>query len=331
MTRSADPERLEGGQFLSANPLYRHAAGYSNDTLDRSLDRSIWTAPPDCEITDDGYIRPISKDGAQKRVYRPLVDAPNLFLEFARLPYRNPDEEIVLDWVREYGLLGYGRDHRDDGRTASSFWSLEQWNLDLYGSKRGPADNVRTFFAEVELAAMILEAYEAILADNGNEALGRLFESQFHFPDEYLVTYEDEDGEIVERPLDAEESVSNEAALSFALSAVAKDVDSKLRYCHPGLDWWHIAKYGRDPSDLKQHWRFDNLAGAMYLQMWWLMGSRADIVRCQNPKCRRVISLAAPKEGARKTRNDKRFCDDACRQQYRYHTKIKPARLEARG
>ena len=119
--------------------------------------------------------------------------------------------------------------------------------------------------------------------------------------------------------------------LSFALSAVAKDVDSKLRYCHPGLDWWRIAKHGRDSSDLKQHWRFDNLAGAMYLQMWWLMGSRADIVRCQNPKCRRVISLAPPKEGARKTRNDKRFYDDACRQQIRYHTKIKPARLEARG
>src|SRR5215208_445885 len=349
MARSVDPQRLESGQFLSANPSYRHAAAKSGDPFDRTT----WTAPSNCEITHDGYIRPLSKDGAEKRVYRPLVDTPDLFLEFARQPYEECSEEVVRDWVRKYGILGYGREgeydygtdtnpwededlgsrgsvrgQKDEDSNQPTLWGFEQWDLDLYGSKSGPVDNVRTFYTEVELAATVLRTYEAILAADGKWAMERLFESRFHSPSDYVNSYEDEEGQIVEYGYYDEKSISNEAALSLALSAVAKHVDDKLRYCHPGLDWWYIAQHAKDHSDLKQHWRFDNLVGAMYLQMWWLMVSRADIVRCQNPMCGKIISLAPPQEGARKPRSDKKFCDDACRQQYRYHTKVKPARLE---
>ena len=57
---------------------------------------------------------------------------------------------------------------------------------------------------------------------------------------------------------------------------------------------------------------FDNLLGAMYLQMYWLMTSSDSIARCEH--CGWVILLGRPHPEGRKRRSDKRFCDDACRQ-----------------
>lgn len=65
-------------------------------------------------------------------------------------------------------------------------------------------------------------------------------------------------------------------------------------------------------------------AGAMYLQMYWLMAAGGNVTR--RKYCGRIISLTSPVPGARKTRQDKKFCDDACRQRHHYHTKTKPRR-----
>jgi hypothetical protein len=59
-------------------------------------------------------------------------------------------------------------------------------------------------------------------------------------------------------------------------------------------------------------WTFDNLLGAMHLQMYWLMASGGNVTRCEH--CGRIVSLARPHPEGRKRRSDKRFCDDACRQ-----------------
>jgi hypothetical protein len=65
------------------------------------------------------------------------------------------------------------------------------------------------------------------------------------------------------------------------------------------------------PSAVKLIWSFDDLLGAMYLQMYWILTSGGNLVRCEH--CKRVISLARPHPQGRKRRRDKRFCDDACR------------------
>lgn len=65
-------------------------------------------------------------------------------------------------------------------------------------------------------------------------------------------------------------------------------------------------------------------AGAMYLQMYWLMAAGGNVTR--RKYCGRIISLTSPVPGARKTRQDKKYCDDACRQRHHYHTKTKPRR-----
>lgn len=59
-------------------------------------------------------------------------------------------------------------------------------------------------------------------------------------------------------------------------------------------------------------WEFDNLLGAMYLQMFWLIGSDDGLGRCEY--CGRTFFFARTQPEGRKPRRDKRFCDDACRQ-----------------
>ena len=45
-------------------------------------------------------------------------------------------------------------------------------------------------------------------------------------------------------------------------------------------------------SGIRSTWVFNNLLGAAYLQMWWLMSSGGDVTRCEH--CRRIMSLARP-------------------------------------
>jgi hypothetical protein len=207
------------------------------------------------------------------------------------LPKKEPSQEALKDWVEEYGFL---------------------WDA---GAR---TDLAKTYLTEAELVATILTAYEAILAGDAKNAVETLLKSRYDTDDE---------GQIIERHHGYDEKeITEEVALSLALSEVARYVNQKLKYCHPGLDWRDIDQHAKDHSNLKRCLRFDNLLGAMYLQMWWLMVSGDDLVRCQN--CGQIISLASPMEGERKRRNDKNFCDDACRQKHRYYTKIRPARLE---
>jgi hypothetical protein len=67
-----------------------------------------------------------------------------------------------------------------------------------------------------------------------------------------------------------------------------------------------------DPSCIRMYWSFDNLLGAMYLQMYLLMASGGRLARCNY--CGRMIALSHTDPKGRKRRRDRRFCDDACRQ-----------------
>lgn len=75
-----------------------------------------------------------------------------------------------------------------------------------------------------------------------------------------------------------------------------------------------------DLSEVVSVWNFDNLLGAAYLQMYWLMTSAGGLARCQ--QCGRIISLARPYPKGRKRRQDKRFCNDACRQAHHRSKKV---------
>lgn len=81
------------------------------------------------------------------------------------------------------------------------------------------------------------------------------------------------------------------------------------------------------PELLYRSWQPRNLLGAMYLQAYWVVTSADELSRCR--QCSRIISYATPISGrgeARKPRKDKEFCSKQCRQNYHYHTRLKPVR-----
>jgi len=207
------------------------------------------------------------------RIYRPLEETPDLFLKFANLHKVGSLREAALEWCHRYGVPG-------------GFKSAGM-------PQRMP---LSAFRQEVEVAGQVLVLYEAILNGDAEKALSLVHEH----PDEL------EDSGILE--YFREESIADfDVTMLFAMRRVSRVV---AELCDPVL----ILTEGREPlfSRVKSGWDFDNLLGAMYLQMWWLMSSSGDTTRCEY--CGRIVSLARPYPEGRKRRSDKRFCDDACRQ-----------------
>lgn len=251
---------------------------------------------------------PYDKDGWV--AYRPLEETPDLFLRFARLYEDGCSVSAILGWSHKYGLLG--SDYLEGA------WDEGMQHSTLSGFKN-----------EVVRAAAILAMYEAALDGNGEQAKQLILERfpmlavRYRERDE-LYDDEDERREAFFHSLTREardeevEGIAEEVEESFggdyheyALEVAAWMVEDVVRrFCYQAL---RVEPGTHDPSRLVAGWRFTNLLGAMYLQMYWLMasGGRA-VTRCEY--CRRIISLAPPLPGTRKPRGDKRFCDSNCRQ-----------------
>jgi hypothetical protein len=170
------------------------------------------------------------------------------------------------------------------------------------------------FREEAARAQKILKLYEAVLNRDPVAAQATLHglrnERSPLVPESELeeVILEESGGHILEEYL-----------LNSALRLTLELVNEKVRdLCHVEAriicdEPWPLARvFSTDPSIVKSAWRFDNLTGAAYLQMHWLLTSGGNISHCDH--CGRVISLTRPYPEGRKRRRDRRFCDDACRQ-----------------
>ena len=210
--------------------------------------------------------------------YRPLEDVPDLFLRFARLKAERDFATAALVWSHKYGIPGADR-HKS----------------------RPDEVSLRVFRDEVRRAWAVLTMYEAalnrspqvvadLLAEHHNEPINLW---PLELPEDSLLS-----------------SYDNE--IQFALYGAMTIVEWTVEdLCDPTLiveGDQHLP----DPSKVKAIYAFSNLLGAMYLQMYWLIASGANVVRCES--CGRIISHARSYPGGRKSRRDKRFCDDACRQ-----------------
>jgi len=211
-----------------------------------------------------------------------LEEIPDLFLKLAAL-YEEPDfEEAVLDFSYRYGVLG--------GTSLSKDWP---YKTSLSG-----------FREEAKQAWSILKLYETVLNRDWRVAKTLLFE-YFHYEDA-----EESIGGRLDHIYAARPSTWLNDAIGVAVKSV-NDVVQKL--CRQELQV-KVGLYSTDPdpSRIKSRWQFDNLLGAAYLQMYWLMASGSDLARCEY--CNQTISLARPRPDGRKPPSHKRFCNDACRQ-----------------
>jgi hypothetical protein len=242
------------------------------------------------------------------RTYAPLEVTPDLFLRFARLHKRDDQIEAMVDWVHSYGVLGqYGETPRYPGAPQSA----------------------RNFKESVGQAAGVLALYEAVLSGDSEKARTAILE-EYPFVGIWWHTYNFVSNKplymdrewVAERISETVEEILDGDYLQYALETAAQEVQDMVSgLCIPGLS---VEDGSRHPSGVTATWNFKNLLGAMYLQMYWLMGAGGEVTRCRY--CGRIISLTSPLPGARKTRQDKKFCDDACRQRHHYHTKTKPGR-----
>ena len=305
--------RLGGEDFHKTNEL----------RMSPRSDSRFWKVCREYDIryvTEDGrktaYVvrRYSSAPGNEDKwtVYKPLEDTPDLFLRFARLhPLGEDSVEPILDWVHKYGVLGHG-----------SGWHF------------AAPQSVEAFREAAEEAAGVLAMYEAVLNGDGEKAMA-LYLEEFPLigPTGRLHKQLREAGIPIdwrERAADIHEIVEDHFdgdKLDYMLDVAVSAVDEVVKdFCYPSLEMG----YGlhRRPSEVRTGWSFRSLLGAMYLQMYWLMGSGGEVTRCRY--CGRIISLARPRPGARKVRQDKSFCDDACRQRHHYHNRTKPRRRDNR-
>lgn len=216
------------------------------------------------------------------REYKPLEQVPDLFLKLSRLGEdadASDFEEVALAFSHKYGLLGGDNLRAEDALTSVS---------------------LSEFGKEARMAQFILKTYEAALNRNLEAAEAAVHLCCVEYPHLLPPSF-----------LDKKEQHKRyiQHAIILAVSFVHLKV---LNLSRPGIQSTK-AFYGPEPeSGVRSIWVFDNLLGAAYLQMYWLMTSGGDIARCEY--CGRVISLARPHPEGRKRRRDKRFCDDACRQ-----------------
>ncbi len=290
--------RLKGKDFADSYGL----VGESGPTLvvcKKYKLEHAWVKGLTGEIEPIYYLEPTYEweDQDGWREYNPLEDYPDLFLEFARLREkersdREQSNQIALDWANEYGPLGCRLGFYQDRHI-------------LKYEAAAPYEFVDHFFEEVDRAAAVLAFYEAVLNGDEDAVLPLLKE----FPDvavDHWVRYWDTDM-----------GSKYGGRLGFALFFVASEVMRMVRtFTYPKLT---LRPGPALPSRLMSGYGFLTLLGAMYLQMYWLLAAgEKHLTRCKY--CGKLVRLTARKPEAerqargRKPRQDKRYCDDACRQ-----------------
>jgi hypothetical protein len=229
------------------------------------------------------------EDFEQWEISWPLEETPDLFLRFARLYEEANFEQAAFAFTYEYGL--------PDGTVISSPFT---------GSERPFPDrmDLSRLFDESRRAWIVLALYEAYLNHDVQQAEALISDNRRDSMFGFYFRHNEVD-QAARNRFPPELMLAIKVAVS-----VAKSVSDKL--CTAQLDFSFDDAVELDPSCIRTCWGFDNLIGAMYLQMYWLMTSGGSLARCEN--CGRMIALFRTDPKGRKRRRDRRFCDDACRQ-----------------
>jgi len=243
-----------------------------------NLGFDLWWACDEYELRGDKIVARFYERHEEKWTsYKPLVDTPDLFLKFARLYQASNFREAARRFSQGYGLL-----HEP--------WQRQQ--------------DLSSFHRRAKQAWNILRLYEAVLNENARAV-------------ELLVSQDLDEDNRLKNSLEAYKVLFPEGPeearwLNFAVLEMTFSVNAVVReLCYPALIFEELT-FPQDSVKIRRTIGFENLLGAMYLQMYWLMTSRGDLARCEY--CGRVISLSRPHPESRKRRRDRRFCDDACRQ-----------------
>ncbi len=224
-------------------------------------------------------------------LYAPLKDTPGLFLEFAGLADHEITEDVWRDWFTRYGVLG-----------------LRPALPNMASVRGGPEETFSRFVEEARIANGVLRLWEAATAGLSDEEFVDRYLSQHTLLQDrakglFGVWYAD----------------FPRTSTAPWLSLVGLTVQNKLTTeCFPQL-------IGSSNLYFEPAYGFRSLLGAMYLQMYWLMTAKGGVRRCKEPGCPRVITFDQPEQPrdlwkkndrsrGYRTRRDKVFCSQACKQ-----------------
>jgi len=229
--------------------------------------------------------------------FRPLVDTPALFLEFAGLIEEGEiTQHVWRDWIQRYGVLGF----EGNGQTEDLWWA---------NPRGGPRETLNAFKDAAWRANAILRIYEAATAPDGPDtAVLSDFATKKESPvpgTQGLATFEGEK--------------TAPALTDWGLSQAWKIVGHVLA----GQSYPEVYRL---KETFYRGWGFKSLLGAMYLQMMWLMSATDEPPRCKGPGCDKFITIeqveqhadAGPRKKYR-TRKDKEFCSNRCKNRWHYH------------
>jgi hypothetical protein len=290
--------------------------------------------PDERRSPSSSYLRAVSADIGD--AYEPLVDVPYLFLEFARLGEQRPLTHTLNRWIEKYGLLGLHR-YGSSVTGAPRYFRFNQMRTTTgpateYSDQGGPEETLWKLWNEVEQANKVLTCWEAALSRDDEQLEQALFRrTPLAFIEGARRSYE-------ARARKAGVSYTDILVHNAAYHALTSVQEVLEAFAYPYVASGsprgnQIPDHLYSPEALSAAWWPRNLLGAMYLQMYWLMTSFADLSHCRY--CGRIISYAPPipageNRKVRKPRKDKEFCDSRCRQNYHYHNRVKPAHQDER-
>jgi hypothetical protein len=253
----------------------------------------------DVDQVNDPYV--YARENVNDKEYLPL-QVPGLFLEFARLAdEREVTQDVWLDWVERYGVLGLNWRDPADKMVIGLFGPVCQ--------EGGPYERYERFVQEAKEANWVLRLFEALASPEGSNNT-ELIKERFEI--------------IGFRTSASAHKMTPDDAKRWALRTIWDTVQYKVQDSFPMLM----------PAEERfvQGWGFHTLLAAMYLQMMWLLTTTGDEIHwCKRPECTRLITFEQPEQpvdpGMRKndrskgyrTRRDKEFCSDRCRALHYYH------------
>lgn len=298
VTKFVNPKVLQEGW-----PIYREfKVEYTDDDVLLYAPRVVQEIPAVSD-TQPAVIE-IPEDENRVRVYAPLQETPDLFLTFARLrrhkaKTRDEDVEIMLDWVKTYGVLGL-----------------------IFGDDR--RESLTRFFLSVSRAARCLKLYEAATVETGGS------------PDPDIETLDKlrvpgrTANEKREAALEEVEVIVGghleDECYPRLYRRVNTEIESTLRF---EQGWGFRSLLGA--MYLQMMW----LMEAGYPLRCKGPGCKR-IIRIGKyaPGARELAEESRHKDGRPrryKTRKDKEYCSDNCRAKAHYHEVVKPRKQQRAG
>jgi hypothetical protein len=270
-----------------------------------------WFIEPDEESVSQKRVRDNSQDVMS--LYAPLA-VPELVVELAELAEKEITPEDVLDWAEVYGLLGIERYAivNADNTSACLRWD------------KGRKESVLRFAEAAGEVRACLRIYEALTSEEEVDLEALLSLVEFLPLAKFL-------------PIKAERFWGKRPGMERArlLRAVGTTVQWLLQgHCFPQMTIYSRGSPSLPTGKFALSWGFENLLGAIWLQMAWLLEAESERVRrCKLPGCLRVIHFESGEpaadpglrnvRGKYKTRVDREFCKGrGCKQKYHYRKRV---------